>query len=404
MSDLTQSRERAEEEDRRDPLAPFRGRFVHRDPGRIYLDGNSLGMPSADVRRAVAVAFDEWERDLVTGWEAWIDAPRRVGDLLASTCLGARDGEVLIADSTTVNLYKLAHAALDLRDGAVVTDAANFPTDRYVLAGVADARGRHYVEVEHAADASVVSDAALVCLSMVDYRSGERHDLPAITRATPALVIWDLSHAVGAVEVDLSAADLAVGCTYKYLNAGPGAPAWLYVRRGLAEAMRSPIRGWFGHREQFVMGPAYQPAVGIERFAAGTPPILGIAAVEAGVRLVAEAGLARIANKGRALTALAIELVDAWLAPLGFELVTPRDPARRGAHVALRHPDAWLIDRALIERANVIPDFRTPDVVRLGFSPLTTRFVDVWDGLDRLRRLVGAGTHREVDAGAHRVT
>ncbi|MEO8247526.1 MAG: aminotransferase class V-fold PLP-dependent enzyme [Chloroflexota bacterium] len=390
--------------DRHDPLAPLRERFLHRDPQRIYLDGNSLGMPSSTVRAAVEAALDAWEERLVTGWEDWIDAPRRAGDLLAAACLGARPGEVLVADSTTVNLYKLAHAALDLAEGAVVTDAANFPTDRYVLAGIAEARGRRYVEVEHAADAVVVPDAGIVCLSLVDYRSGELLDMAALGKASTARVIWDLSHAAGAVEVDLSEAELAVGCTYKYLNAGPGAPAWLYVRHGLAAAMRSPIRGWFGQREQFAMGPAYAPADGIDRFAAGTPPILGIAAVEAAAGIVGEAGISRIAAKARALTTLAIELADAWLAPLGFEVATPRDATRRGAHLALRHRDAWRIDRALIERANVIPDFREPDVVRLGFSPLTTRFVDVWDGLDRLRALVAEGTHLEIETQGHRVT
>ena len=401
---MTATREEAKAFDHEDPLAAFRDRFAHHDPDRIYLDGNSLGMPSRDVRGAVDAALDAWEARLVAGWEDWIDAPRRAGDLLAATCLGARPGEVLVADSTTVNLYKLAMAALDLADGAVVTDAANFPTDRYVLAGIAEARGRRYVEVEAAGDAVGVPDAAVVCLSLVDYRSGELLDMGGLTRASEGRVVWDLSHAAGAVEVDLSQAELAVGCTYKYLNAGPGAPAWLYVRHGLAEAMRSPIRGWFGQREQFAMGPAYEPADGIDRFAAGTPPILGIAAVEAAVGLVGEAGIARIAAKGRALSTLAIELADAWLAPLGFEVATPRDGARRGSHVALRHPDAWRIDRALIERANVIPDFRQPDVVRLGFSPLTTRFVDVWDGLDRLRRLVESDGHREIAPDRHRVT
>ena len=400
----TPGRDDAAALDRDDPLAPYRDRFVHRDPQRIYLDGNSLGMPSGEVRAAVQGALDAWEERLVAGWEDWIDAPRRAGDLLAAACLGARPGEVLVADSTTVNLYKLAHAALDLAEGAVVTDADNFPTDRYVLAGIAEARGRRYVEVDRAAEAIAVPDAGVVCLSLVDYRSGELLDMTALGRASTARVIWDLSHAAGAVEVDLAHAELAVGCTYKYLNAGPGAPAWLYVRRGLAEAMRSPIRGWFGQREQFAMGPAYAPADGIDRFAAGTPSILGIAAVEAAAGVVAEAGMARIAAKGRALTSLAVELADAWLAPLGFEVATPRDATRRGAHVALRHPDAWRIDRALIERANVIPDFRQPDVVRLGFSPLTTRFIDVWDGLDRLRNLVAAGTHREIGTEGHRIT
>ncbi|HET7686226.1 MAG TPA: aminotransferase class V-fold PLP-dependent enzyme [Candidatus Limnocylindria bacterium] len=390
--------------DAADPLATFRDRFVHRDPTRIYFDGNSLGQASHAVRAAVDAALDAWERELVGGWETWLDTPRRAGDRLARAVLGARDGEVLVADSTTVNLYKLVHAALDLADGPIVTDAANFPTDRYVLAGIAEARGRRYVEVERPDEVTSVRDAAVACLSLVDYRSGELLDLPGITAATPARVVWDLSHAAGAVEVDLSAAELAVGCTYKYLCAGPGAPAWLYVRHGLAEAMRSPIRGWFGQREQFAMGPAYEPADGIDRFAAGTPSIIGVAAVDAAVAQVEEAGMPRIAAKGRELTALAIRLADAWLAPLGFEVATPRDPDRRGAHVALRHADAWRIDRALIERANVVPDFRQPDVIRLGFSPLTTRFADVWDGLDRLRRLVERNEHLTVDVGGHRVT
>ncbi len=393
MTSAALSRSEAAELDARDELAGYRDRFDIRDPDRIYFDGNSLGMPSVAVRDAVTAGTDAWARQLVGGWEDWIDLPRRVGDRLARACLGAQPGEVLIADSTTVNLYKLAHAALNVRAGAVVTDAGNFPTDRYILAGVAEARGRRYVEVDDPSDAVTVPDAALVCLSLVDYRSGARLDAAALTPRTAGLVIWDLSHAVGAIPVDLAPLDLAIGCTYKYLNAGPGAPAFLYVRGALVSSLHSPIRGWFGQRDQFAMGPAYQPASGIERFAAGTPPILGIAAVDAAVRIVEEAGIRRIAAKGAALTDHAIALADAWLDPLGFVLASPRAAAERGSHISLRHPDALRIDRALIERANVVPDFRQPDVLRIGLSPLTTRFVDVWDGLDRLRRLVERGDH-----------
>jgi kynureninase len=254
-------------------------------------------------------------------------------------------------------------------------------------------------------DAAVeAARGGVLVLSLVDYRSGTLLDLPATTRATDALVIWDLSHAAGAVEVDLSTADLAVGCTYKYLNAGPGAPAFLYVRRDLQSELRSPIQGWFGRREQFAMEAGYEPADGIERFLAGTPSIIGIRALDASLAVIEEATMGAIAAKGRDLTAMVIELADAWLVPLDFEIDTPRDPARRGAHVALRHHEAWPIDRALIERAGVVPDFRAPDVLRLGFSPLTTSFIDVWDAVDRLRSLVERGEHRTFATERRRVT
>jgi kynureninase len=394
----------AEALDLADPLAPFRDRFVIPDPERIYLDGNSLGRLSTDVQRAVQNLVDDWGNRAVEAWHDWIDLPRHVGDRLATVALGARSGEVLIADSVTVNLYKLAHAAADHRSGPIVTDAANFPTDRYVLEGVARASGRKYVEVATIDEAVGAAAGGVLCLSHVDYRSAGVRDIGAVTGSTDALVIWDLSHSAGAVAVDLSVADLAVGCTYKYLNAGPGAPAFLYVRRELQDEMRSPIQGWFGRREQFAMARGYEPADGVERFAAGTPSIIGLAAIEAAVGLLEEAGIAQIASKGRSLTDLAIDLADEWLEPLGFSLASPRDAAERGAHVALRHPEAWQICRALIERARVVPDFRQPDTVRLGFSPLYTRHVDVWDAMSRIRRLVEHGEHRLTEATPRRVT
>jgi len=387
-----------------DPLTSFRSRFPHPDPARLYLDGNSLGPMARGVEERMHATIEAWRDDQVEGWADWVALPTRVGDRLAQTCLGARPGEVLATDSVTVNLFKLAHASLDLRDGAVVTDAANFPTDRYVLAAVAASRGRRFVLAGSVTEALAVPDAALVCLSHVDYRSGRRLDLPAVTRATDAMVLWDLSHSVGAVSVDLGRADLAVGCTYKYLNAGPGAPAFLYVRHELQDSLVSPIQGWFGQRDQFAMGPTYEPADGIERFMAGTPPILGLAALDASLELVADAGIAAIERKAAALTGMAIELADAWLEGLGFELVTPREPGERGAHIALRHPEAWPICRALIERERVIVDFRQPDILRMGFSPLATSFVEAWDAIDRLRRLVTAGDHRGVDTSARRIT
>jgi kynureninase len=397
-------RSHAEALDAADPLARFRDRFVLADPGRIYLDGNSLGRLSTDAREAIAAVVADWGDRVVEGWHDWIELPRRVGDRLASAALGARPGEVLIADSVTVNLYKLAHAAADHRSGPIVTDAANFPTDRYVLEGVARQLDRQYIEADSVEAAIDVARGGVLCLSHVDYRSAELRDMAAITGSTDALVIWDLSHSVGAVDIDLSVADLAVGCTYKYLNAGPGAPAFLYVRRELQSSIRSPIQGWFGRRDQFVMGPGYEAADGIERFAAGTPSIVGLAAIDAAVGLVEEAGMASIAEKGRSLTNLAIELADARLTSIGFSLGSPRDASRRGAHIALRHAAAWPIARALIERAGVVPDFRPPDVLRVGFAPLYTSHVDVWDALDRLRGLVERGDHRAVAAGARRVT
>jgi kynureninase len=390
--------------DAADPLASFRDAFVITDPQRIYADGNSLGRLPRAVAAVITDAMHEWGDRIVEAWDGWIDLPTRVGDRLAAVCLGAQPDEVVACDSTTVNLYKLVHAACDLREGAIVTDRANFPTDRYVLEGLAGSRGRRLVLADSVADALAVPDAAVVCLSHVDYRSGEALDMAALTRTTEALVVWDLSHSVGAIEIDCSTIDLAVGCSYKYLNAGPGGPAFLFVRRALADAMRSPIQGWFGQHEQFAMGPRYDPLPGAARFLAGSPPVLGLLALDASLDLLADAGMPQIARKGRALTSLAATLADDWLAPLGFTLATPRDPAARGSHVALRHADAWPICRALIERANVVPDFRRPDIVRLGFPPLYTRFADVWDAMDRLRGLVAAGEHHHVDPRARRVT
>jgi kynureninase len=398
------TRDEALTHDAADPLARLRDRFVIVDPDRIYLDGNSLGRLSVDVREAVTALVDEWGARVVEAWNDWVELPTRIGDRLAAAALGARPGEVLIADSVTVNLFKLAHAAADLRDGPIVTDAGNFPTDRYVLEGVARQRGRAYVEAPSVDEAIAASAGGVLCLAQVDYRSGRLLDMRETARPTDALLIWDLSHAAGAVEVDLSAADLAVGCTYKYLHAGPGAPAFLYVRTDLQPELRSPIQGWFSRRDQFAMAPGYDPVDGIERFAAGTPPLPGLAAVDGALALIEDGSMPSIAAKGRALTSLGVELTDEWLAPLGFRLASPRDPSARGAHLALHHPDAWPICRALIERAGVVVDFRQPDILRLGFAPLTTRFSDVWDGLERIRNLVAAGDHLEVVAGDRRVT
>jgi kynureninase len=355
------------------------------------------------VEAVERIARHEWPGDLVRGWDRWLDLPLRVGDRLATGVLGARDGEVAVIDSTTVNLYRLASAALDARPGrrAVALARSEFPTDRYVVEGLAASRGLEIrwlgedpVDAVTLADVERVVDTglALLVLSHVNYRSAAIADLAAITaraRDAGALVLWDLSHAAGAVPVGLAeaAADLAVGCTYKYLGGGPGAPGYLYVRRELQAQLRPPIQGWFAQADQFAMGPRFRGRAGIAGWLTGTPGIIGLAAAEAGIALTAEAGVTPIRTKGLALTEYAIELHDAWLAPLGCTVGSPRDGARRGAHVAIRHPDAERLTAELIDRG-VIPDYRAPDSIRIGCSPLTTSFEDIWRGFDQLRTLL----------------
>ena len=392
----------AEELDAADPLAAFRDRFVIPDPDLLYLDGNSLGRPPRAALERLADVADEWAMELILGWDRWLDQPLVVGNVLGTEILGARPDEVAICDSTTVNFYRLAAAALAARPGrrVIVTDRANFPTDRYVLEGLAAQRdleiawlepdpvhGPQPAEVE-AALAARPGDVAVVTLSHVNYRSAAIADLPAITalaHEAGALTLWDLSHSAGAIVIDLEAsgADLAVGCSYKYLKGGPGAPAWLYVRSALQTELPNPIQGWFGQTEQFEMGQGFRPRPGIAGWLTGTPGILGLTAAEVGIRLVAEAGIDRIRAKGIALTEYAIALHDRLLAPLGFELGSPRVPERRGDHVSIRRADARRLTTAMIE-AKVIPDFRAPDSIRLGLSPLTTSFTEVRAAIERI--------------------
>ncbi len=392
--------------DAADVLAPFHRRFVVPDPELIYLDGNSLGRPPlAALERLARVASVEWAGELIRGWDHWLAEPRRVGDLLGTGILGAKPDEVAICDSTTIDFYRLASAALDARPDRrfIVTDRSNFPTDRYVLEGLARDRGREIAWLDpDVIDGPTVDDltavlaphpddVALVTLSHVNYRSAAIADLPAITALAHdagALVVWDLSHSGGSIPVGLAehGVDLAVGCTYKYLNGGPGAPAYLYVRSDLQTELRNPIQGWFGQAEQFEMGQGFRAQPGIGGWLTGTPGILALAVAEEGIRLTAEAGIDRIRAKGIALTEYAIALHDAILAPLGFTLGSPRDATRRGAHVSIRRADARDLTRRMIA-AGVIPDFRAPDSIRLGLSPLTTSFTDVRRAFDRIAEL-----------------
>jgi len=391
--------------DAADSLAPFRDRFAIPDPDVVYFDGNSLGRPPKAALEAAKRVGERWAGDLIRGWEGgWLDEPLRVGARLATGILGAAPDEVVIADSTTVNLYRLASAALDARDRrrTIVIERSEFPTDRYVIEGLAHERGLeiHWLDgdpVEGLSTDDVARalgpDVALVILSAVNYRSAAIVDIAAVTSAARdagALVLWDLSHAAGSIPVELGAnrVDLAVGCTYKYLNGGPGAPAFLYVRRELQESLRPPIQGWFAQREQFEMGPTFARRSGIAGWLVGTPGIVGLAVADAGITLAADAGIDRIRAKGIALTQYAIRLHDTWLAPLGTALGSPRDPRRRAAHVAIRHPDARRLTRELIA-GKVLPDFRAPDSIRIGLSPLTTSFEEVHRGLATLRDRLG---------------
>ena len=394
-------RDAAAELDTRDPLGEYRQRFVI-DPALVYLDGNSLGcLPRATVAR-LEQTVAQWGERAVRGWDdGWLELPIEIGDRLGAAALGAAPGQTVIGDSTTVCFYKLACAALDARPDRrqILTDVENFPTDRYVLEGLARARGLELVwlegdpgagPTEDEVAARVGTDTALVTFSHVSYRSAHIAEMAAIDHVVEdagALMLWDLSHSAGSVPLSLDGdhAGLAVGCTYKYLNGGPGAPAYMYVRRDLQPQLCQPIWGWLGRRDPFEMAPGYEVAPGMQGFLSGTPPILGLAAVDEGVRLVAEAGIDAIRAKGVALTEYAVTLADALLAPAGVGVASPRDPARRGAHVALTHADARQLCGRLID-AGVIVDFRRPDVIRFGLSPLTTRFVDVWDGVEALRR------------------
>jgi kynureninase len=390
------TRQDAERLDAADPLAAFRERFVL-PVGVIYLDGNSLGaLPRETARRVAEVVNAEWGQDLIKSWNlhGWIDLPRRVGAKIARL-VGAEPNEVLVADSTSVNLFKLLAGALRLQKGrpVILSEANNFPTDLYIAQGLIELLGGGYElrtvprdQVLEALDARV----AVLMLTQVDYRSGALWDLAAVTErahAVGALVLWDLAHSAGALPVDLNGAgaDLAVGCGYKYLNGGPGAPAFLYAARRLQEKLRTPLSGWLGHAAPFAFEPEYRPGAGIDRFLCGTPPILSLAALECGVDLTLQADLTLVRKKSLALGELFLDCVQGAVPE--FALASPVDPNQRGSQVSLRHPEGYAIVQALIARG-VIGDFRAPDVLRFGFAPLYTRYVDVWEAVTILAEIM----------------
>ncbi len=417
MTDLT--RGWASQQDADDELASLRDSFYRPDPELLYFAGNSLGMLSSATReRMHRLVDEEWGRDVVRGWQYWNSLPLDAGDRIGQL-IGAAPGQVVVADSISVNLYKLAVAALEAQPGrkVLVTDTGNFPTDRYVLQGAAERRKGQLRLVPTDPVSGInpdnvhtflADDVAMVAFSHVDYRSAAINDVVALTEQAHragALVLWDLAHSVGAVPIELDelGVDFAVGCTYKYLNAGPGSPAFLYVRRDLQARLANPIQGWWSVADPFDMDAPYVAADGIARWQSGTAPIPGLVAVDESVALLAEVGIERLRAKSKRLTSYLIELADVWLAPLGFGVACSRDADRRGGHVVLTHDEAYRISQAAIA-AGVVGDARPPNLLRLAPSPATTSYTDVWEAMTRLRDLVAAEAHLALPAQRARVT
>ena len=400
--------------DAQDPLAPLREEFML-PPGRIYLDGNSLGvLPRATPARVAQVVTQEWGQGLIESWNSagWIDLPQRVGDKIARL-VGAGAGELVVADSTSVNLFKVLSAALEIAQAdaparrVILSERGNFPTDLYIAEALARQRGFELVLAETPAEIDAhlsTGQVAALMLTQVDYRNGHLHDMAAVTHRahqTGALVLWDLAHSAGALPVDLTGAgaDFAVGCGYKYLNGGPGAPAFVWVHPRHAERFWQPLSGWMGHAAPFEFTPTYRPAAGIARYLCGTPALLSMAALECGVDTVLAAeplgGLQALRAKSLALTDLFIELVETQCAGHSLTVITPRAHGLRGSQVALaRSESAYAIVQALIARG-VVGDFRAPDVLRFGFTPLYIGFAEVWDAVDHLRQVLGTEEWRE---------
>ena len=412
--------------DKNDPLAEYRSKFVITDPNLCYLDGNSLGrLPHATVKAVSDFLSQEWGNEVVTGWSHWIDEAQVAGDLLGRAALGAGPGQVLVCDTTSVNFYQLCLAAINARPGrkTIITDAANFPTDRYILEGIARQLSMNLVIIDNEDPAIaenelitaellekyMTEDVALVTFEVIQYRSGARTDIQSVTdlaRSYGALVVWDASHAAGAIEMnfDANGADLAVGCTYKYGNSGPGSPAWLYVNKRVQKELQVPIQGWFANEDQFGMGARFEKAEGIRGFQIASPSIVGIRSVQIAFAMIEEAGIDVIASKAAMGTQLMIDLFDEWLAPLGYTLLTSRNPQERGGHISIGHPDAAKICIALRKFANVIPDYRTPNAIRLAMAPLPTSYVEVWDGFARIRDLTESRQYEQVQGSDSRVT
>jgi kynureninase len=426
------NRQTAVDLDLKDPLAKYREQFVIKDEEVCYLDGNSLGRMPKATKQAVNDFLDEWSTELVDGWSHWIDEAQPTGDLLGRAALGAAPGQVLAVDTTSVNFFQLCSAAIMARPNRkkIIIDSSNFPTDRYILEGLARDRNLELITLNNdgmggpnaqdiktkkelitpeALEPFLSEDVALVTLQAIHYRSGSRPDIKGITdlcRKYGILVVWDCSHAIGAIELNLDAngVDLAVGCTYKYGNAGPGGTAWLYVNKSIQKELRVPIQGWFSQKDQFTMGPFFEPADDIRRFQIASPSIIGMRMIQSSFKMIEEATIAAIEHKANVGTEMMIALFDAWLHPLGFELLTPRNPKERGGHITIGHPDAKKIATAMRTEIKVVPDYRTPDSIRLAIAPLPTSYTEVWDGFARLKDLVESKKYLEIEDNGSRVT
>jgi kynureninase len=417
--------------DAKDPLAKYRELFVFTDPDVCYLDGNSLGrLPKATVEAINKFLIEGWGTKIVDGWGEWIDKAETTGDLIGRSALGAAAGQTLAMDTTSVNFYRLVRAAISARPGrkTIITDEANFPTDRYIMQGIADELGLNLVVIpndlkEHStgetfSDELVTpeilkpylnDDVALVTISVVAYRSGALHNIKELTdlvRTSGALMVWDASHAVGAVDMQLDSdgVDLAVGCTYKYGNSGPGSPAWLYVSQRIQSELQMPIQGWFAQRNQFLMGSKFDQIEGMRGFQIASPSIIGLLCIDEGFGMIENAKIAQINAKASKGTEMMIELFDQWLVPLGYELVTPRDSKLRGGHISIYHPDAAQIARGLRDHMKVIPDYRAPNSIRLAISPLPTSYCEVFDGFERIRDYTQSGKYKDLDLSSVKVS
>jgi kynureninase len=416
-----------------DPLRDYRKEFFYSDTEVCYLDGNSLGrLPLKTISATESFLKNEWGAELVDGWSHWIDEAQPAGDLLARSALGTGPGQTLVCDTTSVNLYQLCGAAIRSRPNRnkVLVDSANFPTDRYIIQGLAAQHDLELVSlntdgssgpgaVEIAAEHELIDpkdlepflddDVALLTLQFVNYRSGARQwvkEINALAKKYDIPVVWDCSHAIGSValEFDKNDVDLAVGCTYKYGNSGPGSPAWLFVRKHLQEGLQVPIQGWFAQEDQFAMGPDFEPSAEIRGFQIASPSIIGIRGVQVAFEMIERAGIEAIEAKAAKGTDLMIALFNQWLETLGFGLGTPAEAKRRGGHIILTHPDARQIASALRGMKKVIPDYREPNAIRLAISPLPTSFSEVFEGFRRLRDLVASGDYKEYNPSGSRVT
>jgi kynureninase len=432
-NEANKTREQVIELDQNDPLKSFKQEFLVTDEELCYLDGNSLGrLPKKTIEATNDFLTKEWAHELVDGWSHWIDQAQPAGDLLARAALGAGPGQTLVCDTTSVNLYQLCSAVMRSMPerSKVIVDSANFPTDRYIVAGLAEQLGKEVVTLDTdgsggpgavAFDSQneVISvaelrkhlstDVSLITLQAINYRSGARQDIKginALAKEFGILVVWDCSHAIGSIDLDFenNNVELAVGCTYKYGNSGPGSPAWLFVATPLQNQLRVPIQGWFAQEKQFEMGPFFEPADNIRRYQIASPSIIGIRAVEVAFEMIERAGIKNIQAKAELGTSLMVDLYHSWLKPLGFELGSPESSNERGGHIILTHPDAKQIAAALRKLKKVIPDYREPNSLRLAISPLATSYLEVYEGFERLRDLVQSGEYKSFRAEGNRVT